>query len=118
MGSEMCIRDSSSPNKQVIEELLGQGELCAETYHELENELMTAHNRQSPNPTIIAVFGLYIKGWTRAEIAKTLACSSENVRNYITLIYQHFDLPVERFRNREARKQKLIEVARVRGFIY
>lgn len=110
------VRDS--PNKQVIEELLGQGELCAETYHELENELMTAHNRQSPNPTIIAVFGLYIKGWTRAEIAKTLACSSENVRNYITLIYQHFDLPVERFQNREARKQKLIEVARARGFIY
>lgn len=110
------VRDS--PNKQVIQELLSQGELCAETYHELESELMTAHNRQYPNPTIIAVFGLYIKGWTRAEIAQTLACSLENVRNYITLIYQHFDLPAERFQSRESRKQKLIEVARERGFIY
>lgn len=110
------VRDS--PNKQVIQELLGQGELCAETYHELESELMTAHNRQYPNPTIIAVFGLYIKGWTRAEIAKTLSCSLENVRNYITLIYQHFDLPAARFQSRESRKQRLIEVARARGFIY
>lgn len=110
------VRDS--PNKQVIQELLGQGDLCAETYHELENELMTAHHRQYPNPTIIAVFGLYIKGRSRAEIAKTLSCSLENVRNYITLIYQHFELPAQRFQSREARKQKLIEVARTRGFIY
>ena len=110
------VRDS--PNKQVIQELLEQGELCAETYHELESELMTAHNRQYPNPTIIAVFGLYIKGWSRAEIAKTLSCSLENVRNYITLIYQHFDLPATHFQSRESRKQKLIEVARARGFIY
>lgn len=109
---------SGGPNRQVIQELLGQGDLCAETYHELEHELMTAHHRQCPNPTIIAVFGLYIKGRTRAEIAKTLACSLENVRNYITVIYQHFDLPAQRFQGREARKQKLIEVARARGFIY
>lgn len=110
------VRDS--PNKQVIHDLLGQGDLCAETYHELENELMTAHHRQYPNPTIIAVFGLYIKGCSRTEIAKTLSCSLENVRNYITLIYQHFELPAQRFQSREARKQKLIEVARARGFIY
>lgn len=107
-----------SPNKNVIQELLGQGDLCAEAYHKLENALMTAHHRQYPNPTIIAVFGLYIKGRSRAEIAKTLSCSLENVRNYITLIYQHFDLPAQHFQSREAWKQKLIEVARERGFIY
>lgn len=107
-----------SPNKPIIEELLGQGDLCAETYHELENELRTAHHRPYPNPTIIAVFGLYIKGYSRTEIAKTLGCSLENVRNYITVIYQHFELPAQRFQSREARKQKLIEVARKRGFIY
>ena len=109
---------SASPSKWVIEELLDQGNLRAEAYRELEAELMTAANRLTPNPTIIAVFGLYVKGWTRAEIAKELQCSTENVRNYITIIYNHFALPAFRFHKREARRQKLIEVAQARGFIY
>ncbi|MCE7982376.1 MAG: hypothetical protein DYG89_14370 [Caldilinea sp. CFX5] len=109
---------SASPSKRVIEELLAQGNLRAEAYRELEAELMTAANRLTPNPTIIAVFGLYLKGWTRADIAEELQCSTENVRNYITIIYNHFGLPAYRFHKREARRQKLIEVAQTRGFIY
>jgi len=108
----------TSPSKRVIEELLAQGHLRAEAYHELEAELMTAGNRLTPNPTIIAVFGLYLRGWSRADIAVELQCSTENVRNYITIIYNHFALPAYRFHKREARRQKLIEVAQMRGFIY
>lgn len=109
---------STSPSKRVIEALLAQGNLRAEAYRELEAELMTAGNRLTPNPTIVAVFGLYLKGWTRADIANELECSTENVRNYITIIYNHFGLPAYRFHKREARRQKLIEVAQTRGFIY
>jgi hypothetical protein len=108
--------DNSS--KRVIQELLAQGNLCAEAYTELENELMTASNRLNPNPTIIAVLGLYLKGLTRTEIAHELGCSMENVRNYITTIYNHFGLPAYRFRGRTARRQKLIDIAQARGFIY
>lgn len=109
---------NDSPSKRVIEELLAQGHLRAEAYRELEAELMTAANRLTPNPTIIAVFGLYVQGWSRADIAAGLQCSTENVRNYITIIYNHFGLPAYRFHKREARRQKLIEVAQTRGFVY
>lgn len=108
----------ASPSKQVLEELLAQAHLRAEAYHELEAELMTATNRLTPNATIIAVFGLYLQGWSRADIAAELQCSTENVRNYITIIYNHFGLPAYRFHKREARRQKLIDVAQTRGFIY
>lgn len=108
----------ASPSKRVLEELLIEGNLRAEAYRELETELMTATNRLTPNPTIIAVFGLYLKGQARTEIADELECSTENVRNYITIIYNYFGLPAYRFHKREARRQKLIEVARARGFIY
>lgn len=109
---------ADSPSKRVIATLLTEGNLRAEAYRELETELMTAANRLTPNPTIIAVFGLYLQGWARVDIAHELQCSTENVRNYITIIYNHFGLPAFRFHKREARRQKLIEVARTRGFIY
>ena len=117
-GADPLAHLPASPSKRVIERLLAQGDLRAEAYHELESELMTAANRLTPNPTIIAVFGLYIKGVTRTAIATELACSTENVRNYITMIYNHFGLPAYRFHKRETRRQKLIEVAQMRGFIY
>ncbi|MEZ4727698.1 MAG: hypothetical protein R3E79_11260 [Caldilineaceae bacterium] len=106
-----------SPSKHVLRDLLTQGNLCPELYPVLERELMTAPQRQLPNPTIVAVFGLYVNGFTRNDIAKRLACSMENVRNYITAIYQYFGLPAHHYKGREIRRQKLIELARVRGFI-
>jgi tetratricopeptide (TPR) repeat protein len=117
-GANPAAHLPASLSKRVIEELLAQGHLRAEAYRELETELMTAANRLTPNPTIIAVFGLYVQGWTRADIAAELQCSTENVRNYITIIYNHFGLPAYRFHKREARRQKLIDVAQTRGFIY
>jgi len=105
-------------SKQILQELLARGELRPDVYSTLERELTTANHRHSPNPTIIAVFGLYIMGMSRGNIAKQLACSVENVRNYITFIYQYFDLPAHQYKGREARRQKLIKLARERGFIH
>lgn len=107
-----------TPSKRVLCQLVESGMLRIETYARLEQELMTATLRPRPNATIIAVFGLYINGAPREEIAEQLACSIENVRNYITAIYQHFALPAYRYTARDARRQKLIEVARERGYIY
>jgi len=106
-----------SPSKHVLRDLLTQGDLRPDLYPVLEHELMTAPQRQMPNPTIVAVFGLYVSGFARGDIAKRLNCSLENVRNYITVIYQHFGLSAHRYKGRELRRQKLIEVARARGFI-
>jgi DNA-binding CsgD family transcriptional regulator len=108
----------NTPSKSVLYELLNSGNLRLETYPLLEQELTTASRRQRPNATILAVFGLYINGYTRDEIAKRLECSVENVRNYITVIYHHFDLPDHQYKGRELRRQKLIELARERGYIH
>ncbi len=105
-------------SKRVLQELLVRGELRPDAYNALERELTTASYRHSPNPTIVAVFGLYIAGFARGHIAEKLDCSVENVRNYITIIYQQFDLPAHQHRGREIRRQKLIQVARARGFIH
>ncbi len=105
-------------SKQILQELLARGELRPHGYSTLESELTTATHRHSPNPTIIAVFGLYIMGVSRSNIAKQLGCSVENVRNYITVIYQYYDLPAHQYKGREVRRQQLIQVARARGFIY
>lgn len=109
---------NNTPSKRVLHELLDSGDLRHENYSHLEQELMTATHRQRPNATLMAVFGLYVNGLAREDIAKRLECSIENVRNYITIIYQHFALPSYRFKGREQRRQKLIEVARARGYIY
>ena len=97
--------------------LLCNGELQAERYPYLEQELMTANYRRLPNVTLLAVFGLYINGVSRNEIATQLECSIENVRNYITQIYRHFGIAARAFSTRRARWQRLVEIARERGFI-
>ncbi|MEZ4614686.1 MAG: hypothetical protein R2867_04110 [Caldilineaceae bacterium] len=104
-----------SPAKQVLQELLESGKLQAEHYLRLEVELMTAKQRRRPNPTLVAVFALHIHGIKRRTIAERLECSTENVRNYITAIYQHFDLPAKAFHNRAARRQQLAKLARENG---
>jgi len=103
--------------KMVLLSLLREGRLRADRYPLLEQELMTANYRRSPNVTLLAVFGLYTTGASRAEIAEQLACSVENVRNYITQIYHHFGVAAETFSTRKARWQRLVEIVRQRGFI-
>lgn len=103
--------------KSVLLMLLREGRLRADRYPLLEQELMTASYRRSPNVTLLAVFGLYLTGASRAEIAEQLGCSVENVRNYITQIYHHFGVTANTFTTRKARWQRLVELVRLRGFI-
>lgn len=105
------------PGKMVLMKLLRDGRLRADHYALLEQELMTANYRRLPNVTILAVFALYINGVNRSDIAAQLECSVENVRNYITQIYHHFGVAAKDFATRKARWQRLVEIARERGFI-
>ena len=105
------------PAKQVLLELLGKGYLLVDGYSRLEAELTTAKLRRSPNVTLMAVFVLHTRNVKRTVIAKRLGCSIENVRNYITRIYQQFGLPMKGFRSREERRQRLVAIARERGYI-
>lgn len=107
----------STHSKRVIEELLHTGQLRAEGFVALKQLLMTARQRQSANPTLLAAFGLYVNGYTRMEIAKLLGCSVANVRNYINLIYHIFEIDNEGFASRQDRQQRLAEMAREHGFI-
>lgn len=108
---------ADSPAKRVLQELLDEGHLRADNYPILEAELMTAKQRRQPNPTIVAVFALHALDEKRQHIAERLECSVQNVRNYITEIYQHFDLSAEEFTRRVARRKRLAKIARERGFM-
>ncbi|MEZ4713941.1 MAG: hypothetical protein R3A44_42545 [Caldilineaceae bacterium] len=103
--------------KTVLATLLESGQLIPAAFLRLEQELMTATHRQKPNPTLLAVFGLYVNGASRAEIAEELACSASNVRNYITAIYEHFDLEAGEYSSRRVRWRSLVEKAREQGFV-
>ncbi len=105
------------PAKAVVASLLRSGQLAANTYPRLERELMTAMRRPKPNPTLIAVFGLYVNGVVREEIAERLDCSLAGVRNYITTIYEHFGVEMEGSKTRRARWQRLVTVVKERGFV-
>lgn len=106
-----------SKAKAIILNLLENGQLLAEGYPQLERKLLTAKQRRHPNPTIIAVFGLYVFGYQRDVMAQMLECSMQNVRNYITEIYRCYKLQASDFRRREDRRQALIQLARQNGFI-
>lgn len=107
----------TGPAKTVLVKLLESGQLCPAAYPRLERELMTALHRPKPNPTLMAVFGLYVNGMSREEIAEQLACSLPGVRNYITAIYEHFDVATTGFSTRRKRWRNLIAVAQEHGFI-
>jgi tetratricopeptide (TPR) repeat protein len=106
-----------SPGKRALTMLIQNGQLRSERYRDLETELTTAQRRRKPNPTALAVFGLYLHGYSREEIATQLGCSAANVRNYITVAYRHFGLPSDKPASRELRRRHLLQLARARGYI-
>jgi tetratricopeptide (TPR) repeat protein len=115
-GDELAhLPDSAS--KRVLRGLLQEGLLRRAEFARLQEELTTARLRRTPNATVLAVFGLYVNGYSRTQIAERVECSLENVRNYITLIYHQFGLPSSEFHNRRERWRRLVELARERGFI-
>lgn len=115
--AELVAHLHDGPAKAVVIDLLRSGQLAAAAYPRLEQELMTAMRRPKPNPTLIAVFGLYVNGVSREEIAEQLECSLPGVRNYITAIYEHFGVGTDGFKTRRARWQRLVGAVRVRGLV-
>ena len=107
----------AGPAKEVLVTLLESGQLCPAAYPRLERELITATHRPKPNSTLMAVFGLYVHGLSREEIAERLECSRPGVRNYITAIYEHFGVKANEFTTRRARWLRLVEVVQKQGFI-
>ncbi|MCB0111745.1 MAG: response regulator transcription factor, partial [Caldilineaceae bacterium] len=75
----------------------------------------TAQRRGRPNPVLLAVFGLYLDGATVKEIAQTLQRAPSSIRNYITLIYQIFELEADDYPSLQVRRSHLVELARIRG---
>lgn len=103
--------------KSVLQELLQNGPLREDTFARLQQKLVTAKHRNKINPTCTAVFGLYLQGLTRQEIARKLDCSPATVRNYITTAYQAFHLPLATGEGTLARKEKLRQLAQAEGLI-
>jgi tetratricopeptide (TPR) repeat protein len=103
--------------KRVLLTLLDSGQLLPAAYPRLEQALMTAAHHPKPNPTLLAVFGLYVNGVDRDEIAEQLGCSLPTVRNYITAIYEYFGLKAKDFATRRARWKALVALAQASQFI-
>ncbi len=102
--------------RSVLEEHLLDGRLRWEGFHELWSELVSANHRRTPNPSMVAVFALFVNGASRREIAGRLGCAASTVRNHITVIYHHFGLP-DPGGQRHIRQDRLVEIACERGFI-
>ncbi|MFN8444596.1 MAG: hypothetical protein U0175_27675 [Caldilineaceae bacterium] len=103
--------------KYVVEKLLQDGFLLQQGFIRLVQELTTATHFPKPNLTLVAVFGLYLVGNERAEIAEKVGCGEALVRNYINHIYSQFGLAVNQFASRRERKRQLHELARHKGFV-
>lgn len=104
--------------RSVLVELLRSGRLRADHFLSLQRKLTTAQKRNTFNPVVVAVFGLYVHGFGRKEIARRLGRSEPTVRNYITFIYEQFGLhETPMIESRFDRRIKLREVSQKEGFI-
>jgi tetratricopeptide (TPR) repeat protein len=108
---------TDSTIKHILQDLLQNGPLLPDTFPQLQQKLATAKHRHKFNPTCVAVFGLYLKGFTRHQIAYKLNCSPATVRNYITIIYQVFHTQPESSGGTLARKEQLRQLAESEGFV-
>lgn len=117
--SWICLlqRITDAPARQVLQDLLSANDLQRRNFPRLLQRLTTATQRTKPNPVLVAVFGLYLRGEGQREIAQRLQRSPATIRNYITLIYQIFDLPPEQFKGSKARKKHLRQAAETEGFV-
>ncbi len=107
----------AGPGKRVVEQLLLEGKLNREYFPRLQAKLRTADHFRTPNPTLVATFGLYVNGATREAIAQALGCSIFTTRHYISVIYQHFDIASNQALGSHLRRQQLLILARACGYI-
>jgi DNA-binding NarL/FixJ family response regulator len=108
---------ADSPSRRILATLLQNGQLRRDGFAALQQALMTAHARQQPNATALAVFALYVTGCPRAEIALRVGCTVANVRNYITFFYRQFGIDEQPFCSRKERWQRLVQCAQEAGFL-
>ncbi len=94
-----------APVRAVLTDLLTTRRLLAAGLASLAARLMTAERRETPNPTLVAVFGLYVHDVPRKEIAAQLHLSDAAVRNYINHIFKVFELPYDSAQRSERRLQ-------------
>ena len=112
-----CLGPALDPRvRGVLAEALAGGLLLAKALPELAARLTTAAQHPQPNPTLVAVFALYLHGATRKEIAQKLGLSGAAVRNYINHLYKEFDLPYDSARRTE-RRQQLYTLACAAGYV-
>lgn len=105
------------PVRNALERLFRQHKLRRDNLRAIRQTFSTAQQRGIANPVLIAVFGLYVHGATLKEIAAELERASSSIRNYITVLYQIFDLSKEQYSSLQARRQQLFKVAREQGLI-
>ena len=98
-------------------QLVAEGKLRRSCLPLLFTKLTTAEHQRTPNPTLVAVFGLYLAGLLREEIAKRLDYSVPLVRNYINQIYARFNVTKEEWPKTTERKERLRTFAREAGFV-
>jgi DNA-binding NarL/FixJ family response regulator len=108
---------TDAPVQRVLEELLRENKLRKAALPALQRLFTTAHQRNKPNPVLLAVFGLYVHGATVKEIAARLQRAPSSVRNYITILYQIFELPLDNTSGLQARRKQLRMLAQQRAFI-
>jgi tetratricopeptide (TPR) repeat protein len=102
--------------RAVLSELLAMRRLRASALPKLAERLTGSGQSRRPNPTLLAVFGLYLYGATRQEIALRLHISSNVVRNYINQIYQAFRLSYQASQ-RDERRRQLWDLAQQAGYV-
>ncbi len=104
--------------RTTLRELLRFGRLRADNFARLQRKLTTARKHNAFNPVAVAVFGLYVHGLSRKEIARRLGRSESTVRNYITFIYEQFGFRETPIRSRFDRRIELRKIAQQEGFIH
>ena len=102
--------------RDVLEREVAAGFLLMQKLPELAMLLRTAEERNATNPTLIAVFSLYVRGVTRPVIAESLGLSEASVRNYISHLYKLFQLSYDPAQ-RAMRRQQLHALACQAGFV-
>ncbi|MEZ4708280.1 MAG: hypothetical protein R3A44_13800 [Caldilineaceae bacterium] len=110
-------RITDEPARQALYDLLLANQLQRANFGRLLQRLTTASCRAKPNPVLVAVFGLYLQGESQGQMAARLHRAPATIRNYITTLYQIFELPPGQVKGAKARRARLRQAAEREGFV-